>query len=154
MRKITLICVGSLKEKYWRDALSEYQKRLSRFCDFEVIEVPEVRLCGSGDGAQSAVVRGEGDRILAKLKYKRVFVMAIEGELVSSERLADEIRQSDFGELCFVIGGSYGLDERVKKLGKCISFGRITLPHQLMRIVLSEQIYRAFTINNNIIYHK
>ena len=155
MRKISIICVGTLKEKYWIDAIAEYKKRLSKFCDFEIIEVAESRLFKSNTSEINAVINDEGEKILAKLKNKTVICMAVEGQVVSSEQLAQTIaKDSDFGELAFVIGGSYGLDSRIKSLGKNISFGRITLPHQLMRVVLTEQIYRAFTILNNIEYHK
>lgn len=155
MRKISIVCVGGLKEKYWIDALKEYEKRLSKFCDFDIIEVPEVRLHKNNQAEIDAVIKGEGDKILEKIKGKTVYSLAVEGEILSSEQLADCImKDSDFGEVCFVIGGSFGLDERVKRAGKKISFGRITLPHQMIRVLLAEQIYRAFTIANNIEYHK
>lgn len=155
MRKITIVCVGSIKDKFFVDAIGEYKKRLSRFCDFSIIELPESRLFKDNQSEISAVVEDEGNRILEKLKNKRVISLAVEGEAVSSEQFADLVAQeSDLGELCFVIGGSYGLDNRVKNLGKKVSFGRMTLPHQLMRVVLTEQIYRAMTILNNITYHK
>ncbi len=155
MRKISIICVGNLKEKYWQEALKEYEKRLSKFCDFSIIELPESRLYKNNQSEINSVINNEGNQILEKLKGKKVISLAIEGEAVSSEKFAEIIsKESDFGEVCFVIGGSYGLDERVKSLGKKISFGKITLPHQLIRVVLAEQVYRAFTIINNIEYHK
>ena len=155
MRKITVVCVGNLKEQYWVDALAEYKKRLSKFCDFSIIELPESKLYKVGRSEIEAVVRDEGDRILEKVKGKTVISLAIEGDLVSSEQLSDIVsKESDFSEVCFVIGGSYGLDERIKGIGKRISLGRITLPHQLARVILAEQIYRAFTIINNVVYHK
>lgn len=155
MRKITVICVGNLKEKYWVDALAEYKKRLSKFCDLNIIELAESKLQKNNQSEINAVISDEGDKILAKIKGKKVISLAVEGETVSSEKLAQTIsHESDLGEVCFVIGGSFGLDERVKKAGKMISFGRITLPHQLIRVVLLEQIYRSFTIMNNIEYHK
>ena len=155
MRKISIVCVGNLKEKYWIDALKEYEKRLSKFCDLNIIEIPESRLFKNNKSEINAVITDEGTKILEKIKGKKVFSLAIEGEAVSSEQLAEIIEsESDLGEICFVIGGSYGLDERVKKCGKIISFGKITLPHQLIRVVLAEQIYRSFTIINHIEYHK
>jgi len=155
MRRITIVCIGNLKEKYWVDAFAEYKKRLSKFCDFSVVELPESKLFKAGKSEIESVINDEGDRILEKVKGKSVISLAIEGDLVSSEQLAGIVsKESDFGEVCFVIGGSYGLDERVKKICKRISFGRITLPHQLARVILSEQIYRAFTIINNVVYHK
>jgi len=155
MRKITILCVGNLKEKYWQEALGEYKKRLAKFCELSIIELPESRLVKNNASEIDAVICADGDKILEKLKGKKVFPLTIEGEIISSEQLANLIEnESNFGEICFVIGGSYGLDERVKNAGKQISFGRITLPHQLIRVVLAEQVYRAFTIFNNITYHK
>ena len=155
MRKITLVCIGNLKEKYWKDAIDEYKKRLSKFFEFNIIELSETKLHKANDSEIKMVVESEGDKILEKVKGKKVVSLAIEGEVVSSEQLAQIIeKETDFNELCFVIGGSYGLDERVKKLGRKISFGRITLPHQLIRVVFTEQLYRAGTILNNIEYHK
>lgn len=155
MRKITIVCVGTIKEKYFTDAINEYKKRLGRFCEFAILELGESRLFKENQSEISAVVRDEGDRILEKLKGKRVISLAVEGETISSEHFAELVAQeSDLGELCLVIGGSYGLDSRVKNLGKKISFGKMTLPHQLMRVVLTEQIYRAMTILNNVTYHK
>lgn len=155
MRKITLVCIGNLKEKYWKDAIDEYKKRLSKFFEFNIIELPESKLHKANDSEIKMVVESEGEKILEKVKGKKVVSLAVEGEVVSSEQLSRIIeKETDFNELCFVIGGSYGLDERVKKLGKKISFGRITLPHQLIRVVFTEQLYRAGTILNNIEYHK
>ncbi len=155
MRKITIVCVGTIKEKYFSDAINEYKKRLSRFCEFSILELGESRLFKENQSEISAVIQDEGDRILEKLKGKRVISLAVEGETISSEQFADLVAQeSDLGELYLVVGGSYGLDNRVKNLGKKISFGRMTLPHQLMRVVLTEQIYRAMTILNNVTYHK
>lgn len=155
MRKITIVCVGNLKEKYWASAFEEYKKRLSKFCDFDILELSESKLYKNNQTEIESVIKDEGDRILEKIKGKTVISLAIEGEIVTSEQLANIIsKESDFGEVCFVIGGSFGLDSRVKNIGKQISFGRITLPHQLVRVVLTEQIYRAFTIMNNIVYHK
>lgn len=155
MRKITIVCVGTIKEKYFSDAINEYKKRLSRFCEFAILELGESRLFKENQSEISAVIQDEGDRILEKLKGKRVISLAVEGETISSEQFADLVAQeSDLGELYLVVGGSYGLDNRVKNLGKKISFGRMTLPHQLMRVVLTEQIYRAMTILNNVTYHK
>ncbi len=155
MRKVSIVCVGSLKEKYWVEAVNEYKKRLSKYCDLSIVELPESRLYKNNSSEISAVIEDEGARILEKIKGKRVICLAIEGEVVSSEKLAETIeRETDLGELVFVIGGSYGLSSLVKSAGNLVSFGRITLPHQLVRVVVLEQIYRGFTILNNTEYHK
>lgn len=155
MRKVTLICVGTLKERYFVDAFREYEKRIGKFFDFQVIELPETRLNGGSKGDIERVIKSEGDAILAKIKNRAVIALAVEGESVDSPKFAKIIAdKTDFGELCFVIGGSYGLDARVKNLGKSISFGALTYPHQLMRVLFAEQLYRAGTILNNIEYHK
>lgn len=155
MRKITLICVGDLKEKYWLDAINEYKRRLSRFFDFEIIQLPETKLQKNNPAEIQKVIKGEGDKILEQIGNKKVISLAVEGEIMSSEKFAEVVQtQTDFNSLCFVIGGSYGLDDRVKALGQKLSFGRMTLPHQLMRVVFIEQLYRAGTIMNNIEYHK
>lgn len=155
MRKITLICVGNLKEKYLIDAVNEYKKRISKFFDFEIVEIPEARLQKNNQAEIEAVIKNEGNKILEKIKGKKVCVLAIEGKEMSSTQFADFVaKESDFFELCFVIGGSYGVDEKVKKLGQNISFGSLTFPHQLMRVLFVEQLYRAGTIINNIEYHK
>lgn len=155
MRKITLVCVGNLKEKYLHDAFCEYQKRLSKFFDFNIIELTESKLLKNNQAEIENVIHAEGDKILEKVKGKKVCALAVEGEQKTSEQFADFIaKETDFNELCFVIGGSYGLDERVKNLGKNISFSKLTFPHQLMRVIFMEQLYRSATILNNIEYHK
>ncbi len=157
--KITVICVGKLKEDYLKSAISEYMKRLSRFADFEIIEVPDQKIPdNAGKKIEEQILNKEGEIILSKIKNNSyVIAMCVEGKLISSEELADEIKNISIqsSNLTFIIGGSLGLSEDVKKRAdKRISFGKITLPHQLMRVVLSEQIYRAFKINANETYHK
>ena len=155
MRKITLICVGNLKEKFFRDAFLEYEKRLSKFFDFKIVEIAESKLVKAGEAEIKKVVEQEGEKILKKIEGKRIICLAIEGEVVDSVKFSEIVaRESDLGEVCFVIGGSYGIYEKIKNMGKNVSFGRITLPHQLCRIVFMEQLYRAGTIINNIEYHK
>lgn len=156
---VTLICVGKLKEKYLREAVEEYKKRLSRFSSFEIIEVADEKIPdNAGEKTERMILEKEGEKILSKIKDNTtVFALCIEGDLVSSEQLAKKVADSAMtsGRLCFIIGGSLGLSDAVKKRADHkISFGRITLPHQLMRVVLSEQIYRAFKINANESYHK
>lgn len=156
MRKIVLICVGTLKENYLKDAISEYQKRIQKFFDFKIIEVSETKLDGKPTpGNIQTVLKSEGEKILEKISPNNVASFCIEGSAFSSTDFANLIeKQTDAGTFYLIIGGSYGLNDNVKNLGKKISFGKITLPHQLMRVVACEQIYRAATILNNIEYHK
>lgn len=145
MHKINIVCVGKLKEKFFADAVAEYLKRLSRFAQVTVRELPEKRTLAE-----------EGELILKELRGF-VFVLAVEGEEMPSERLAARIKQQcDAGkELTFVIGSSCGLSGKVKQEAGCLlSFSRMTFPHQLMRVILCEQIYRAFMINAGAEYHK
>ena len=156
MRKISIVCVGNLKEKYWVDAVAEYQKRLSRFFDFKIVEIDEVKIAGKQN--ESNILKSletEAQKIQTFLQGKIVVPLSIEGKQLASSDFANFVeQQSNNGELCFVIGSSFGLSQTIKKLGTNLSFGKITLPHQLMRVVLCEQIYRAATIINNIEYHK
>lgn len=157
--KITVICVGKLKEAYLKSAISEYMKRISRFADFEIFEVADQKIPDNASRKiEEQILNKEGEIILSKIKNNSyVIAMCVEGKLFSSEELADEIKNISIqsSNITFIIGGSLGLSEDVKKRAdKRISFGKITLPHQLMRVVLSEQIYRAFKINANETYHK
>ncbi len=160
MIKITIIAVGKLKEKYLRDACAEYLKRLGVYAKVNVIEVNEER-CSDNPNATEIenVKQKEGQRIIAKIpKASFIVPMCIEGTQYSSEDFAQKIEATAVagnGEITFIIGGSFGLSDEVKALGKLkLSFGKLTLPHQLMRVVLLEQIYRAFSILNNSKYHK
>lgn len=156
MFKIKLICVGKLKEKYYMAAQAEYKKMLSRFADVDITEVPDQPLLknGAGDGP---ALRAEAERILPLLRG-RVVACDIEGEQMKSEAFAAYIQscmESGAGELCFVVGGSAGLAEDVKKRADLrLSFSRMTMPHRLFRIVLLEQVYRAYKIINGETYHK
>ncbi|OXC07682.1 23S rRNA (pseudouridine(1915)-N(3))-methyltransferase RlmH [Ligilactobacillus agilis] len=157
---IKIIGVGKLKEKYLKQGIAEYAKRLGKFCKFEIVEVPDEKAPEKLSAAEmEGVKEKEGERILAKIRDKEyVYALAIEGKERSSEEFAQEIAQlTTYGrsDITFVIGGSLGLSPAVLKRAETkISFGRFTLPHQLMRVVLSEQIYRAFMINNGSPYHK
>ncbi|UQS87266.1 23S rRNA (pseudouridine(1915)-N(3))-methyltransferase RlmH [Nicoliella spurrieriana] len=157
---IKLVVVGKLKEKYFKAGIAEYAKRLSRFCKFKIVEVPDEQAPESLSQAQMDVVmQKEGERILSKINDREyVFALAILGTERSSEEFAKEIDQlATYGhsDITFVIGGSLGLTDAVlKRANTQISFGRFTLPHQLMRLVLTEQIYRAFMINAGSPYHK
>lgn len=160
MYNVSVICVGKLKEKYLSQAIAEYSKRLSAFCRFNIIEVDEERICETPSQSQiENVIEAEGKRILGKLPPNPYLItMCIEGEVLSSEQFAGKLAQAGvrgFGNIVLVIGGSWGLSESVKRLSAIkLSMGRMTFPHQLARVMLCEQIYRAFQINNNGKYHK
>ena len=150
MLTINLVCVGSLKEKFWQEADKEYRKRLSRFCTFNVYEVDEAV------GEVDKILQTEGKNILSHLKGKP-YLLAIDGKEFSSEKLASELKnvQLENSQITFVIGSSHGVSDEVKsKISKHISFGRATYPHNLARIILLEQVYRAFMINSGAKYHK
>ena len=144
MLEINLICVGNLKESYLREAAEEYRKRLSRFCKLNIIELPE------------SDIKKEKHLIL---KHKRGYVVAlcVEGKKYTSLEFAEAIDKISLqnSEITFIIGSSEGLDDEVKELASLqLSFSDMTFPHQLMRIIFLEQLYRAFTLLNNIKYHK
>ena len=161
MQNIDLICLGKLNASYFAEGVSEYQKRLGAYCNFRVVELPEVKV--QEKNASPAMVQKalekEGDAILASVrKGAAIVALCVEGKQLSSEELADYVAQkagSGAGDIAFVIGSSHGLAPRVKQAAALkFSMGRITLPHQLARLVLAEQIYRAFTINAGAKYHK
>ncbi len=145
MQKINIVCVGKLKEKFFSDAVNEYLKRLSRFASVTVRELAEKR-----------TLREEAENILKELRGACV-VLAVEGKKLSSETFAEKMKRfADEGkEVTFVIGSSCGLSEGVKaRADLLLSFSDMTFPHQLMRVILCEQIYRAFMINGGGEYHK
>ncbi|MBQ7879267.1 MAG: 23S rRNA (pseudouridine(1915)-N(3))-methyltransferase RlmH [Clostridia bacterium] len=145
MQKIYVVAVGKIKESFYRDAVAEYVKRLSRFAKVEIKEI-----------AEGADPESEADDILRALKG-HVIALAVEGEKSSSEKLAAKMKKlGDAGkEITFVIGSSCGLSDRVKNaVNEKLSFSDMTFPHQLMRVILTEQIYRAFMINSGATYHK
>ena len=157
--KIKLLCVGKVKEKYFTDAINEYVKRLSKFTTVEIVEVPDEMTKDKASEAENlTVLKKEGDRLLSKIKDSDyVVTLEIEGKKLSSIGLADKI--SDIclkaSTICLVIGGSLGLDTRVKQRSDFhFSFSDLTFPHQLMRVIVLEQLYRAFKIINNEPYHK
>ena len=160
MMKITVIAVGKLKEKYLRDGCDEYLKRLGAFSKVNIVEIGEERCSDNPSDAEIEAVKDkEGKRIISKIpKGSFVVPMCIEGEQMSSEAFSKKIESislKGYGEITFIIGGSFGLSDEVKSLGGLkFSFGKLTLPHQLMRVILLEQIYRAFSILNNSKYHK
>ncbi len=159
MLNIKIICVGKLKEKYWTAACDEYLKRLGGYCSIKVMEVKESKLPANASAAdEQNVIAAEGRDILSKIDAgDHVIAMDIQGKIVSSEEIADKISKISFdsSRISFIIGGSLGLSGDVKRRADSrISLGRITLPHQLARVVLLEQIYRAFKINAGETYHK
>lgn len=157
---IKLICVGKLKEKYLKLGIEEYTKRLSSYCKLEIIEVADERAPENLSETQINQVKvKEGERILSKIKEDEyVFLLAVKGSLPSSEEFAEGIRQLGIhgkSKVAFVIGGSLGTSESLnRRANKQISFGRLTYPHQLMRLILVEQVYRSFRINEGSPYHK
>lgn len=160
MLTVSLICIGKLKEKYWRDAYDEYAKRLSAFCKLQLVELDETRIADKPSQKEiDLVVEKEGEKILAKLpQTATVVALCIEGKQWSSEELSDFMsRQPTLGvsHIAFVIGGSYGLSPAVKARADVkLSFSKMTFPHQLFRVLLTEQIYRAFQIEKGSPYHK
>ncbi|MBE6165739.1 MAG: 23S rRNA (pseudouridine(1915)-N(3))-methyltransferase RlmH [Streptococcus gallolyticus] len=158
--KVKIIAVGKLKEKYLKDGIAEYGKRMSRFAKFEIVELADEKTPDNASAAQNQqIMEKEGERILAKISERDyVIALAIEGKQLSSEAFSQIIADATlrgYSDIVFVIGGSLGLADKVKKRANLrLSFGLLTLPHQLMRLVLSEQIYRAFMIQQGSPYHK
>jgi len=156
MLKINIICVGKIKENYWQDAILEYLKRLSRFALIKIVEIEEAKFV-KGEKGISQMLEKEGEGIIKAISGI-AFALDLKGDSYSSEDLSSLIydnASSGNSELSFIIGGSWGLSQKVKASAKsCISFGKVTFPHQMMRVILLEQIYRAITIRENICYHK
>ena len=158
--KIKIVTVGKLKEKYLKDGIAEYTKRLGRFTKLEMIELPDEKTPDrASDLEHQQILEKEGDRILAKVGDREyVIALAIEGEQFPSEKFSktiEEVTVRGYSEITFLIGGSLGLSPAVKKRANLLmSFGKLTLPHQLMKLVLIEQIYRAFMIQQGSPYHK
>lgn len=158
--KITVVCVGKIKEKYLTMAIDEYSKRLSRYCKLEITELADEKTPDNASEAEELQIkRKEGDRILKNIKDSAyVIALAIEGEMLSSEKFAEKIQELGVkGEshLVFVIGGSLGLDSEVlARADYKLSFSRMTFPHQVMRMILLEQVYRGYRINCGEPYHK
>lgn len=150
---IKIITVGSIKEKYLKDAIEEYTKRLSKYTNIEIVEVKDEGLVEP----QKAIILEE-EKILKHINEKDYLVtLEIEGKEFTSEEFAEKIDkiQLEASNITFIIGGSYGLSQSIKDKSKLhLSFSKMTFPHQLFRVLLLEQIYRAFKINNNESYHK
>jgi rRNA large subunit m3Psi methyltransferase rlmH len=158
--KIKIVTVGKLKEKYLKDGIAEYSKRISRFAKLEMIELADEKTPDKASEIENQkILETEGARILSKIGERDfVLVLAIEGKTFSSEQFSKQLEEASikgYSTLTFIIGGSLGLAPSVKnRANLSVSFGRLTLPHQLMRLVLVEQIYRAFTIQQGSPYHK
>jgi 23S rRNA (pseudouridine1915-N3)-methyltransferase len=157
--KIKIVAVGKIKEKYLIDGINEYLKRISRYSKIEVIEVPDEKAPDNLSPRDEEIIKEkEGEKILSKISNEFIIVLAIEGKKLNSIELAELIEKTfsyESSDITFVIGGSLGLHKRVYERSNLkLSFSDMTFPHQLMRIILLEQIYRAFRINSNEPYHK
>lgn len=156
--RAVLLCVGRMKEKYWRDACEEYLKRLSRYGQVEMVEVPDApEPLHPSAAANAQVLRLEGERILSRIRPDDVVIaLAIQGKTYTSEGFAEHVeRTMQKGRLVFVIGGSLGLSPEVyARAQERLSFSTLTFPHQMMRVIFLEQLYRACRINAGEPYHK
>ena len=156
MPNIYIACIGKLKEKYFQDAQAEYARRLSAFCRLTVMEKKEAVIPKNASASEIGKARAEESAALMQAASGTLIAMSPEGEKMSSEAFANLIQTGiAAGDITFAVGGSHGLHDTLKKqAGKVLSFSDMTLPHQLFRIVLLEQIYRAFMISSNRTYHK
>ncbi len=158
--KITLITVGKIKEKYLRDAIAEYSKRLSRYCKLEIIEIPDEKTPDQASEVEENSIKDkEGERLLKHIRDDMyVITLEIGGKMLSSEELAEKIESLGIqgkSSIAFVIGGSIGLGKKVLARSDCaLSFSKMTFPHQLIRVILLEQVYRGYRIMNGEPYHK
>lgn len=158
--KITVVCVGKIKEKFFTDAIKEYEKRLSRYSKLSIIELADEKTPdGASEALEEQIKKKEGERILKAIpEGAYVIALAIEGKQLSSEELAFYVEKLGVGgtsHIVLVIGGSLGLSEEVlRRADHLLSFSKMTFPHQLMRVILLEQVYRAYRIMNGEPYHK
>ncbi len=157
--KVTLICVGKVKEKFYRDAIKEYEKRLGAYIKLYTIEISDEKVKVENDSEIALAMEKEGNNILSKIKDNQyVITLEILGKNLSSEEFAskiDNLMLIGKSDVVLVIGGSYGLSDSVKKRSDfALSFSRMTFPHQMMRVVLLEQVYRAYRIITGASYHK
>ena len=150
--KINIICIGTIKEKYFLEAIAEYRKRLSRFCTLNIIELQQCKI-----DEPNISIKFEEEKIMEKLEGY-IILMDINGKQLSSPDLAKTLSKLEVNgnsTISFVIGGSFGVSQNIKdKANMRLSFSPMTFPHQLFRVMLLEQIYRAFSINSNMPYHK
>ena len=160
MLNVNIICIGKIKEKYWTQAMEEYAKRLSAFCKFQIVELDEEKIKNNPSASDiDKTLTAEGKRILLKIQKSSYTIgMCIEGKIISSEELSkkiDDIAINGYSTINFIIGGSWGLSNEVKNACQFkLSMSKMTFPHQMARVVLCEQIYRAFEISTNGKYHK
>ena len=158
--RVKIVCIGKLKEKYWTAAVDEYSKRLSKYCDLEILQLKETKLADKPSEADEIIViYEEGQTILKNIKDGTyVIALEINGKSLSSEELAakvDRLAIEGKSDITFVIGGSLGLSKEVSQRADfSLSFSKMTFPHQMMRVILLEQIYRSFKIIKNEAYHK
>ncbi len=158
--KIRLLTVGKIKEKYLRDAIAEYSKRLSRYCKLEILEAADEKTPdNAGEALELQIKQKEGDRLLNFISDSDyVIALDLQGEMYTSEEFArkiDRLGIQGISTIDFIIGGSLGLSEEVRKRADLkVSFSRMTFPHQLMRVIFLEQLYRSYRINRNEPYHK
>jgi len=156
MIKINLIVMGDIKEKYFKDAINEYSKRISRFASLNIIELKEHVSSSNNSLDIINALKKDAEEIKKHIKGYTI-CLDVKGTLISSEELATKIEKlsQTSSTITFIIGASNGIHEEIKNLSnEKISFSKMTFPHQLMRVIFLEQLYRAFTINNNISYHK
>ncbi len=160
MQKIKIVCVGKIKEKFYTMAVDEYVKRLSRYCKLEIVELPDEKTPdNASDTVNDMIKKTEADKILKNIKDDAyVITLEILGKMLDSVEMSkklDRLAIEGAGEIIFVIGGSLGLHESVSRRADYkLSFSKMTFPHQLMRVILLEQIYRAYRISSNEPYHK
>ena len=158
--KITILCVGKVKEKFYRDAIDEFSKRLSRYCKLEIIEVSDEKTEEQASENEIRLIKEkEGERLLKNIKEDAyVITLCIDGKQLDSEELSEKIEKLGIqgnSHIYFIIGGSLGLSDTViNRANYKLSFSKMTFPHQLMRVILLEQIYRSYRIMNNEPYHK
>ena len=157
MLGIDLICVGKLKKKFFSDAVEEYKKRLGAYCKLNIVEVSETPAANEGEALKS--LRAEAERISAKIpKDAYIICMCIEGKQLSSEELSytlSDLKCRGVSKMCIIIGGSNGIDEEIKKRASLrLSMSKMTFPHHLARVMVLEQVYRAFKIEEGSNYHK
>lgn len=158
--KVSILCVGKVKEKFYREAIDEFTKRLGRYCKLEIIEVADEKTDEQASDTEIRLVKEkEGERLLKNIKEDAyVIALCIDGKQLDSEELSEKIEKlgiQGISHICFIIGGSLGLsDAVVKRADFKLSFSKMTFPHQLMRLILLEQIYRGYRIMNHEPYHK
>jgi 23S rRNA (pseudouridine1915-N3)-methyltransferase len=158
--KITILCVGKIKDEFYRDAVAEYEKRLGRYCKLDIQEVPDERIPDrASDALLKQIQEKEADHLMARVRAG-AFLVALDmrGEQFSSEGFAQWMEQAEVqsqSHIVFIIGGSVGLHEKIKeRVNYQISFSKMTFPHQLMRVILCEQLYRSYQIRSGGAYHK